>query len=116
MGKQLIRSVLISLLLLTACSPQENSPTAERAGELAASSSRAPATTTQLATDDESAACRYGAESMITVAQQAVNDPSSRPQRREARRLLMEDWVARLAAGEDPCAVYADIGREATTF
>ncbi|NKB35221.1 MAG: hypothetical protein GKR91_19150 [Pseudomonadales bacterium] len=66
--------------------------------------------------DQETAACLYGAESMIEVARQAVNDTSSRPERRESRRVLMEDWVARLEAGENPCGVYADIQLSATTF
>jgi len=60
--------------------------------------------------------CRMAAQSMIDIARQAVNDQSSRPERREARRLLLEDWVARLSAGEDPCDVYADIGQSSTTF
>ena len=32
------------------------------------------------------------------------------------RRVLVESWKRRLAAGEDPCAVYSDIGKAATTF
>lgn len=64
----------------------------------------------------EMAACRMGAESMIDVARQAVNDQSSRPERRESRRVLVEDWVARLEAGEDPCSVYVAIGNASTTF
>lgn len=65
---------------------------------------------------DEARACRMGAESMIDVARQAVAEPSSRPERRAARRELMEDWIARLEAGEDPCVVYSDIGAASTTF
>ena len=65
---------------------------------------------------DDQRACLMGANGMIDVAREAVADTASRPERREARRVLMEDWVARLAAGEDPCAVYGDIGRAATTF
>ncbi len=65
---------------------------------------------------DEARVCLYGAESMIDLARQAVNDTNSRAQRRESRRVLMEDWISRLNAGEDPCAVYEDIFRESTTF
>lgn len=64
----------------------------------------------------EARACLMGANSMIDVARQAVADSSSRPERREARRELLEDWVARLEAGEDPCSVYGAIGQSATTF
>jgi len=60
--------------------------------------------------------CLFTATAMIDVAQQAVNDPSSRPERRESRRLLVEDWVARLAAGDDPCEVNEAIGQGSTTF
>ncbi|MCG8414243.1 MAG: hypothetical protein MI746_08490 [Pseudomonadales bacterium] len=60
--------------------------------------------------------CRMAAQSMIDLARQAVDEPSSRPERREARRVLMEGWVARLASGENPCDVYADIGQASTTF
>ena len=65
---------------------------------------------------DEARACRMGAEAMIDVARQAADEPSSRPDRRTARRELMEDWIARLEAGEDPCSVYAAIGAASTTF
>lgn len=65
---------------------------------------------------DEARACRMGAEAMIDVARQAVDEPSSRPERRAARRELMEDWIARLDAGEDPCSVYAAIGAASNTF
>lgn len=53
---------------------------------------------------------------MIDIAREAVNDTRSKEQRRESRRVLMEDWVARLNAGEGPCAVYEDIMLDATTF
>lgn len=65
---------------------------------------------------DEARACLMGANAMIDVARQAVGDSNSRPERRESRRVLMEDWVARLDAGEDPCSVYEDIGLNSTTF
>ena len=64
----------------------------------------------------EMQSCRMAAQSMIDVARQAVDEPSSRPERREARRVLMEGWISRLASGEDPCDVYADIGQASTTF
>lgn len=86
---------LVTSLSLTACSEQSGSAIEESA---------------------DASACRTGAEYMIDVARQAVADTSSRPERRESRRQLMEDWVARLAAGEDPCAVYADINLASTTF
>lgn len=60
--------------------------------------------------------CRMAAQSMLDLARQAVNDTSSRPERRESRRILMEGWVARLADGENPCDVYADIGQASNTF
>jgi len=65
---------------------------------------------------DDAKACLRAANGMIGVARQAVNDPSSRPERRESRRVLMEDWIERLEAGEDPCSVYAAIGASSTTF
>ena len=64
----------------------------------------------------EAQACLMGANAMIDTARQAVADTRSRPERREARRVLLEDWVARLEGGEDPCSVYADIGQSSTTF
>jgi len=39
-----------------------------------------------------------------------------RPEMVEKRRVLVQSWKRRLAAGEDPCAVYSDIGKAATTF
>jgi len=84
------------LLILVACSSEDSSPA--------------------VAESDEARACRQAAEAMIDVAREAVNDSSSRPQRRESRRVLMEGWIAALEAGEDPCVVYGDIGRASTTF
>ncbi len=92
-------SFLFSLCIaasLIACSSEESSPA--------------------IAESEEARACRMGAESMIDVARQAVVEPSSRPERRAARRELMEGWIARLEAGEDPCVVYSDIGAASTTF
>ena len=65
---------------------------------------------------DEARTCLLAANSMIDVARQAVNDTNSRIERRESRRVLMEDWIERLEAGEDPCSVYAAIGSSSTTF
>jgi len=53
---------------------------------------------------------------MIDIAREAVGDTNSRPERRESRRVLVEDWVARLVAGEDPCSVYEAISFSSTTF
>lgn len=58
---------------------------------------------------------RKGAEEMIRVGEQAVAR-GGRAERVEKRRTLVEDWKRRLSAGEDPCAVYADIFRASTTF
>lgn len=65
---------------------------------------------------DEAGRCRYGAEHMIEFARQSLSEPRSRPERVEKRRKLVEDWTARLEHGDDPCAVYVDIQRAATTF
>ena len=71
---------------------------------------------TSMLPDDEAGRCLYGANHMIDIARQAVADPRSRPDRAEARQLLVDDWTARLDSGEDPCHVYEDIHRSATTF
>jgi hypothetical protein len=60
--------------------------------------------------------CLDGANAMIDIAREAVNDTRSREQRRESRRVLMEGWIARLNAGEEPCAVYEDIMLAAIAF
>ncbi|PCI79760.1 MAG: hypothetical protein COB20_04025 [SAR86 cluster bacterium] len=65
---------------------------------------------------DEARTCLLAANSMIDIAREVVNDSNSRPERRESRRVLMEDWVARLEIGEDPCSVYDAIGSSSTTF
>ena len=83
-------------LLIMACSPGEDS--------------------TSIAESEDARTCRRAAEAMIDVAREAVNDTSSRPERREARRELMEGWIAALEAGEDPCVIYGDIGMASTTF
>ncbi|MEX0963963.1 MAG: hypothetical protein WDZ52_07995 [Pseudohongiellaceae bacterium] len=45
--------------------------------------------------NSEASACLYGANAMIDVAKEAVNDAGSRPARREARRVLVEGWEVR---------------------
>jgi hypothetical protein len=42
---------------------------------------------------------------MIDLALEAVSHMNSRPERRESRCVLIEDWVVRLDAGEDSCSV-----------
>lgn len=65
---------------------------------------------------EEELVCLSAANSMIDVAREAVDDPNSRPARRESRRELLEHWVARLESGEEPCSVCQSIGLSATTF
>lgn len=65
---------------------------------------------------EEARVCLFSANAMIDIAREAVSDTNSRPERRESRRVLMEDWVARLEGGEDPCSVYEAIGAGSTTF
>lgn len=64
---------------------------------------------------DEARTCLLAANTVIDLAGEAVSDTNSRPERRESRRVLMEDWVALLEAGEDPCSVYETIGISSTT-
>lgn len=66
--------------------------------------------------EQEKAMCRYAADHMIKLAQQSLLEKSSRPERIEKRRRLVEDWSSRMENGEDPCSVYADIQQAATTF
>jgi hypothetical protein len=66
--------------------------------------------------DDDTGRCRYGAEHMIDIARQSLLEPSSRVERVERRRQLTESWESRLSQGEDPCEVYVDIQKAATTF
>ena len=65
---------------------------------------------------DDDRACREGAEHMVEIGRQALANPDSRPERTAKRRKLVEGWDARLRRGEDPCTVYADIHRAATSF
>ncbi len=66
--------------------------------------------------DDEAKRCRYGVDHMIQFAKQSLSEPTSRPERIEKRRKLVEDWSSRLEQGENPCSVYMDIQKAATTF
>jgi len=66
--------------------------------------------------NDEAGRCRYAAEHMIAVAKQSLSDSRSRPERVEKRKKLVDDWTSRLEKGEDPCSVYMDIQKAATTF
>ena len=59
--------------------------------------------------------CRQGADNMIKVGEQAIAN-GGRRELVEKRRALVESWKRRLASGEDPCAVYSDIGKASTTF
>ncbi|MEM9256750.1 MAG: hypothetical protein AAGA91_14985 [Pseudomonadota bacterium] len=70
----------------------------------------------QDSSNPEAERCQYAAEHMIEVARQSLNEQSSRPERVEKRRQLVEDWSTRLEGGEDPCSVYADIQQQAATF
>ena len=66
--------------------------------------------------DDEAGRCRYGAEHMIAVAREYLSDLRSQPKKIEKRKKLVDDWTSRLEKGEDPCSVYRDIQKTATTF
>lgn len=70
----------------------------------------------QAQTEQDKGMCKYSAEHMIEIAKQSLNEKSSRPERIEQRRQLVEEWTSRMQSGEDPCAVYADIQKEAATF
>jgi len=67
-------------------------------------------------TEQEKTMCKYGADHMIQIAKQSLSEKSSRPERIEKRRVLVEEWTARMGNGEDPCKVYADIQKAANTF
>ncbi|MCB1985244.1 MAG: hypothetical protein H6936_05140 [Burkholderiales bacterium] len=66
--------------------------------------------------DDEAGRCRYGAKHMIEVGKRSLLEVSSRPARIEKRRKLVEEWSSRLENGDDPCQLYMDIQKAATTF
>lgn len=70
----------------------------------------------QSKTEQEKMMCKYSADHMIEIAKQSLKEKSSRPERIEKRRKLVEDWVKRMEEGENPCSVYADITKEANTF
>lgn len=60
--------------------------------------------------------CKYSAEHMIKVAEQSLSEKTTRSERKAKRKKLAEQWRLRLDKGEDPCLVYADIQKAATTF
>lgn len=64
----------------------------------------------------EKQVCKYSADLMITIAQQSLSEKSSRPERIEERRTLVEEWTSRMESGEDPCVVYDDIQNSVNTF
>lgn len=64
----------------------------------------------------EQQACSVGVDEMIRVANEAVNDSNSREARRDLRKALVNDWIALIEQGEDPCAVYTSILAASTTF
>jgi len=66
--------------------------------------------------DDETGRCRYGAKHMIEVGKRSLSELSSRPARVEKRKKLVEEWTSRLENGDDPCQLYMDIQKAATTF
>jgi hypothetical protein len=59
---------------------------------------------------------KEGADHMIDFAKQSLSEPKSRT----GELKNVEDWSeersSRLEKGEDPCLVYQDIQRTATTF
>ena len=65
---------------------------------------------------EETKMCRYGANHLIEVAKPSLSDPRSRPEQIKKRRKLIEVWLSRLEKGEDPCIVYEDMQKAATTF
>tara|TARA_R110002167_G_scaffold16347_1_gene64120 strand:+ start:183 stop:458 length:276 start_codon:yes stop_codon:yes gene_type:complete len=70
----------------------------------------------QMPANEDTSMCKYAAEHMINVAKESLQDKNSRPERTEKRRKLAEEWSSRIASGEDPCQVYEDIQKAATTF
>ena len=65
---------------------------------------------------DQSARCREGVVYMIDFGRKALDDPRARPERTEKRRRLLDEWQSRLDRGEEPCEIYRDIHKAATTF
>lgn len=109
-------TVAIITCVLSACTPDSADTDNSIAAPISGNVTTGDAATAGSAESLEASRCRAAAQSMIDLAGEAANEPSSRPARREARRQLFEEWSARLAAGEDPCQVYSDIGSAATTF
>jgi hypothetical protein len=65
---------------------------------------------------DEAGRSRMGAEHMIAFGRKSLGEARARAGRSERRRRLLEEGETRLQRGEDPCTVYADIQKAATTF
>ena len=65
---------------------------------------------------DEQGRCRIGVEHMIEFGRKGLSDPRSRPALVAKRRKLLDEWSARLARGEEPCRIYLDVQKAATTF
>ena len=53
---------------------------------------------------------------MIEFGRKALDDSRSRPERSAKRRALLDEWQSRLDRGEEPCEIYRDIHKAATTF
>jgi hypothetical protein len=53
---------------------------------------------------------------MIEIAKQSLTEPGRRPETIQKRRKLVDEWTSRLKQGGDPCAIYLDIQKAATTF
>ena len=114
-----ITALIFLVSLSSACSPAGPEPGNTEEMATVPSPASAEQITEQLLTQAESEAaaqCRLAVDGMLEVTLQAINDTRSRPERREARRALYDEWTTRYSAGEDPCLIYADIGRAATTF
>jgi hypothetical protein len=65
---------------------------------------------------DEQGRCRIGVEHMIELGRKGLSEPRSRPELVAKRRKLLDEWSERLARGEEPCRIYMDIQKAATTF
>ncbi|MBI5073759.1 MAG: hypothetical protein HZB62_01090 [Nitrospirae bacterium] len=59
--------------------------------------------------------CRNGSEYMISMGERAIQDARNNEER-QRRTQLVTDWKTRLSRGEDPCAIYLDIFKAATSF
>jgi len=85
-------------------------------GALLALAAWAPPVGAQGVSPEQSARCREGVVYMIEFGRKALDDPHSRPERTQKRRRLLDEWQSRLDRGEEPCEIYRDIHKSATTF